>query len=479
MEILKKRIISNTENIIDHGNKNDNVVIKSKNSCYFFKISFNISSTETIPEEFRPKILFEISKNKEELMIIKAELLNKEKFYFNDKNEEMEVSEVFYEIYSLAELKNNIEGCEWFNELNEFKNAFLKGINEDNCELLIIKNVLLFNINIINIFGNNLNCYLILRPYSNIINNNENFDSNGNINGNEYKTIEFFTSKYKINNPIKNGKANTSVLKINPFIDIRDINHSKKSFELNKEFLEKKRLKLKKNRNKHLIFNSQKDNYQLVSNRRKILKNNNESKNNLNDMINNFLEEINRGVSFKLPDFEIDGLFKESIIVKDMEEELLIGDMITILKTKKYRLLYRASRDGDSANKFHSICDNSNNLIVLVQTQKGFRFGGFTSNKFKVSSHMKYDNNAFIFSLDLKKIYKIIPGEYAIYCYYNSGPCFSQGSLYIPNNFFKKFGKTSLAGGPYQFEEDYEINNGEEKFLVKELEIFQVQIDEL
>ena len=252
----------------------------------------------------------------------------------------------------------------------------------------------------------------------------------------------------------------------------------KENFEINKEFLEKKKLKLRKNRNKHLISDLKKDNNQLIS-RPKILKKNNENRNNLNNVINIFLEEINKSMSFKIPEFEIDGLLKESQIVKDIEEELLIGDMITILKTKKYRLLYRASRDGDSANKFHSICDNSNNLIVLVQTQKGLRFGGFTSNKFKVSSHMKYDNNAFLFSLDLKKVYKISPGEYAIYCYYNSGPCFSQGSLYIPNNFFKKFGKTSLAGGPYQFKEDYEINNGEEKFLVKELEIFQVQIDEL
>jgi len=476
MEILKQRIISNKEeNINSLGKKNDNIIIKSKNSCYIFKISFKITISQTIPEEFRPKILFKISKNEEELMIIKAELLNKDKFYFNEKNEEMEVSEVFYEIYSLAELKNNIEGCEWFNELYEFENAFLKGINNNNCELLIIKNVLLLNINIINIFGNNLNCYLILRPYLNKINNKINFDSNGhckgNINEKDHKTIEFISYKYK------KSKINSSLLKLNS-THPKDMSFDKENFEINKEFLEKKKLKLRKNRNKHLISDLKKDNNQLIS-RPKILKNNNENRNNLNNVINIFLEEINKSMSFKIPEFEIDGLLKESQIVKDIEEELLIGDMITILKTKKYRLLYRASRDGDSANKFHSICDNSNNLIVLVQTQKGLRFGGFTSNKFKVSSHMKYDNNAFLFSLDLKKVYKISPGEYAIYCYYNSGPCFSQGSLYIPNNFFKKFGKTSLAGGPYQFKEDYEINNGEEKFLVKELEIFQVQIDEL
>ena len=38
--------------------------------------------------------------------------------------------------------------------------------------------------------------------------------------------------------------------------------------------------------------------------------------------------------------------------------------MISVLKFKKYRLLYKATRDGDSANKFHSMCDNYNNLIA-------------------------------------------------------------------------------------------------------------------
>ena len=237
MEVLKQRIISNKEkNVNSIEKKNEITIIKSKNSCYFFKISFNISTIQTIPEEFRPKILFEFSKNEEELMIIKAELLNKDKFYFNEKNEEMEVSEVFYEIYSLAELKNNIEGCEWFNELCEFKNAFLKGINNNKFELLIIKNVLLFNINIINIFGNNLNCYLILRPYSNKINNKINLDSNdnGNINEKEHKEIEFISSK-----SIKR-KENSNILKINPFIEPKDMIIYKENFEINKEFLEKK-----------------------------------------------------------------------------------------------------------------------------------------------------------------------------------------------------------------------------------------------
>ena len=141
-------------------------------------------------------------------------------------------------------------------------------------------------------------------------------------------------------------------------------------------------------------------------------------------------------------------------------------------------MLFRASRDGDSANRFHDICDKYSNLIVLIITQKGQRFGGFTSSKFRSSSHLKFDNNAFLFSLDNKKVFNIIPGQYAIYCYDNTGPCFSKGSLYVPNNFFSKYGKTRIAGGPFQFKKDYELNNGNEKFLIKELEIFQVKIEE-
>ena len=46
------------------------------------------------------------------------------------------------------------------------------------------------------------------------------------------------------------------------------------------------------------------------------------------------------------------------------------------------------------------------------------------------------------------------------------------------NSFFTKYGKTRMAGGPFQFKKDYELNNGTEKFLIKELEVFQVKIDE-
>lgn len=460
------------QNIYTYRKNVDFVTIKTKNSCYYFKIYFIISPLNYIPEEFRPKEIIDMSEG--ERMIIQAEILNKNELYFNE-NDQIEFSEKYYEIYSLSELKNNNKGFEWFTKLNEFKEAFINGINNDKYELLLIKNILLLSINITNIFGFNKNGFLILRPYVNNINNSPLKNGNiENINNNIEKinNLSNTINRYKIDNFRKynNNKTKTNCTLVSVLVNNKN--------KLNKEFLDKKRLKSKKSRNKKLSDsnNNISTTYSLnCDNSRN--KTNKENKNSITNMIDDFVKDLTYTMKNKFPEFEMDGLSKNSIVVKNDEEEAIIGDMISILKIKKYRLLYKATRDGDSANKFHSICDNYNNLIVLIETREGLRFGGFTSSKFKGSAHMKRDNNAFLFSLDLKKVYKIIPEEYAIYCYPNSGPSFSKGSLYVPDNFFEKYGKTGAKGGPYQFETDYELNNGKKQFIVKELEIFQVKIE--
>ena len=45
----------------------------------------------------------------------------------------------------------------------------------------------------------------------------------------------------------------------------------------------------------------------------------------------------------------------------------------------KFNLLYRATRDGFRAVNFHSKCDNKSATITIVQTDRGFVFGGYTS----------------------------------------------------------------------------------------------------
>lgn len=412
-----------------------NMEIKAKNSFHTFEINFQISNKTHFDEAIRPIELFDSSVNN--VLAINLLLKNKDQNYYNKNNEQIEVMEFYQDIYTLEELKNNVNGLEWFTELFDFQNAFIKSILRNNYELLIIKNILLLNLNIINYFGDNIRYNLIIRPY---INNKVSSQNN------------FLKLFYKYNTTKKDPHIKYKSLAKND-TKINNIPEPKINLLMNKKRLRKK--------------NESIQNISTID----------ISNSNSNIDIEKSLSDINDTLIEDLPEFERDALAKESNIITDFNEEVLIGNAITNFQ-KKYRLIYRASRDGDSANKFHYMCDKHSNLIVLIKTRTGSRFGGFTSAKFGSTSHLKFDNNAFLFSLDNKKVFNIIPGQYAIYCYNNTGPCFSKGSLYVPNSFFSKCGKTRIAGGPFQFAKDFELNNGNEKFLVKELEVFQVKIED-
>ena len=424
---------------------NSNMLLQVNNSIHSFYINIEIIKISSLNTTTQSKRLFPISA--EEVLSITARLVNTNKKDFNKNLEEIETSNIYQDIYTLAELKNNNKGFEFF-DLFEFKKAFINAIKEEKYELLLIKNILILELDTLNIFGTKNTCKLIIRSSSdsNIISNNqlkELFDVNNNKIINNSKITE-------------NEKNNTPTTPITKKCDNKNQNNL---------LINKKRLRSNELKNK-IIYE---DNIPSLPSSEE-----NKSQNESTDSCVTKLYKNN----ISLPEFQPDTLSKESKILDSYDEEDLIENAIsTITKNKKYRLLFRASRDGDKANTFHSLCDKYSNLIILIKTKKGARFGGYTSSKFRSSAHLKFDNNAFLFSLDNKKVFNIIPGEYAIYCYDNTGPCFSKTSLYIPNSFFSKPGKTSKAGGPFQFKKDYELNRGVEKFLVDELEIFQVKLD--
>ena len=54
-----------------------------------------------------------------------------------------------------------------------------------------------------------------------------------------------------------------------------------------------------------------------------------------------------------------------------------------------FKLLYRATRDGDKASTFHKNCDGICPLLLLVKTKKEIRFGGFTETYFESTKEYK------------------------------------------------------------------------------------------
>ena len=142
----------------------------------------------------------------------------------------------------------------------------------------------------------------------------------------------------------------------------------------------------------------------------------------------------------------------------------------------KFNLLYRASDHGDKAKTFHEKCDKHQMTLVLVETTKGRRFGGFTTKTWDGNCLKKVDNDAFVFSLDTKKIYDIRHNEYAIGGYPKFGPVFFGCQIRIYDEFFKKGGTTCQRGLNYKTKKDYELNNGEQTYIVKEIEVYDVEV---
>ena len=136
--------------------------IKSANSFHKFELCLQIAKKTLFEEKLRPIELFNTSVDK--VLSLSLRLLTKNKSFYNKNNELLEVSEFYLDIYTIEELKNNIKGFEFFTELIDFKKALIAGIKQNDFELLIIKNMVVLNINIKNYFNITKTFTIITRP---------------------------------------------------------------------------------------------------------------------------------------------------------------------------------------------------------------------------------------------------------------------------------------------------------------------------
>ena len=165
---------------------------------------------------------------------------------------------------------------------------------------------------------------------------------------------------------------------------------------------------------------------------------------------------------------------KGDIIHDTNELELITRKINKLNKKLTLNLLYKASADSDKAMAFHSKCDDAKSTIVLVETDKGKRFGGFTTCSWSGDCLDKKDEDAFVFSLDKMKTYDNIPGENAIGCYPKYGPVFLGCQIRIFDNAFIKGGTTYERALNYNTEEDFELTGGERTFKIKDIEVYEV-----
>jgi len=154
------------------------------------------------------------------------------------------------------------------------------------------------------------------------------------------------------------------------------------------------------------------------------------------------------------------------------------------LKAQKltFKLLYKATRDGDSEDEFHSKCDNINNTLVIIKTKENNIIGGFTTALWNCINGYNYDDYAFLFSINNSKIYNIKSNQVHATASYK-GSCLFFGiandylnELLLSNKFLSNYKSYTYNGGTYFDKNDppFILNNGIRNFLVKECEIYQV-----
>ena len=165
---------------------------------------------------------------------------------------------------------------------------------------------------------------------------------------------------------------------------------------------------------------------------------------------------------------------KGDIIHNTAELEMLTRKINKHNQKLTLNLLYKASADSDKALAFHEKCDDAQSSIVLVETTKGKRFGGFTTCSWRGDCIDKKDEDAFVFSLDKMMTYDNIPGEDAVGCYPKFGPIFLGCQIRIYDDAFTKGGTTFERGLNYNTEEDFELTGGDRVFGVKEIEVYEV-----
>ena len=97
------------------------------------------------------------------------------------------------------------------------------------------------------------------------------------------------------------------------------------------------------------------------------------------------------------------------------------------------------------------------------------------------NSEDEKDSNSFLFSFNNNKVYHNNGKDMAIKCLEDRGPYFCWG-ISIFNNFFEKNknyvrSKEDASNSWKNFDKDYELNDGDEFFNLKELEVFEVNFE--
>ena len=186
-----------------------------------------------------------------------------------------------------------------------------------------------------------------------------------------------------------------------------------------------------------------------------------------NNEINNLIEKIsNLG---KIIDNNNKILFESKIEF----DQKLVKDWLNN-KNFKAELLFRKTRDGSKPKDFHERCDNKGITITFIETEKGYKFGGYTELQWNSKGKFQKDKSTFIFSFNNREKYLPRNNNDSIYCGSNYGPVFgcSQADIALGSDSLEK--GQCYKDKTNTFLSDRILTNGDEFWDVKEIEVYKI-----
>ncbi|CAB4417836.1 unnamed protein product [Rhizophagus irregularis] len=138
----------------------------------------------------------------------------------------------------------------------------------------------------------------------------------------------------------------------------------------------------------------------------------------------------------------------------------------------EFKLLFRASRDGYSRDKFHVICDNKPRTVTCVKVKDSNEIlGGYNPNVWKSNYSFSTTKDSFIFSFSNDKIAnyilsRVTNGNYATMNDPHYGPSFGGGDLHIWS-----YKKACCYSTKTHYETSIRITD---PFYIEECEVFQI-----
>ena len=133
------------------------------------------------------------------------------------------------------------------------------------------------------------------------------------------------------------------------------------------------------------------------------------------------------------------------------------------------------TRDGNSFDTFHKLCDNISPNLLLIKDNKNNIFGGFTKVTWEKKDLIKNDPESFLFSLNKNKKYYRKHKEYkTIFCYSAYGPWFYGGDIGFHSNNMSQC--ISNGTGEY-LDESLSTNQPGSYFDVHEVEFYKISFE--